>query len=209
MKKTILTVTIAALILSCGNKTESSSKEAPTTNQIKLNSNIDVANSANYDPTFLEGFADYGEKVILKENYLVTGGDTVYFPEILSIDKEIIFTGNDDSYTYTLKIKRTNLTNINYDFTLIDKQKNKVDTQKGTAILPSLFFFGDESFEDENGVSSLAAEYRNFTEKQWLSIKVAHEVNENLKYMATISYGNEEGAQGFELENSPVLTADL
>jgi len=27
--------------------------------------------------------------------------------------------------------------------------------------------------------------------------------------MATISCGNEEGGQGFELETSPILTADL
>lgn len=209
MKKTILTVATAAFLLSCGNKSESNSTEQTTSNEIQLNSNIEVENTTNYDKKFLEGFADYGEKVILKENYLVTGGDTIYFPEVLSLNKETIFKGKDDTYVYTLKITRTNLTNVTYDFTLTDKQQNTVDSKKGTAVLPSLFFFGDESFEDENGLSHSASDYRNYTDKNWLTITIAHAVNDNLKYMATISYGNEEGGQGFELETSPILTADL
>ncbi len=210
MTKSILAIGMIAFLCSCGNNAEKTNTvPAETPTEVKTNNLLKVEDRSQYDVAFLEGFAAYEEEVILKENYLQTGGEKIEFPVILSENKENIFKGEDKQYTYTLLVTRTNLTTLKYTFTLKDKQGKNVDSRSGKAILPSLFFLGDESFEDQNGVGQMAVNYNDHNADYWLTISIARETDDNLKYMATISYGNESGKTGFELPSSPVLRADL
>lgn len=211
MKKQLTTICFAILLLACNSEKNKSQSTNSNNLDHQTESNlIKITDISQYDPLFIEGLKEYENPIILNENYIEIENEKVTFPEVLSLQKPTIFTGNDKQYNYKLILNRQNLTNVNYEFVLTDKNGKNIDQISGTAILPSLFFLGADSFEDESNESHLAVVYNDFKKDKWVNIMVASSVDNHLHYLAKISYGNEtENSTIFELEDSPILRSAL
>src|SRR5690606_10560862 len=85
----------------------------------------------------------------LINNYILTDRDTTFFPNDLELNKKTTFRGINDSAKFTLTVTRTNLTNLNYEFLILDKNDKIVETKSGKAILGSMFFLASEVDEDD------------------------------------------------------------
>ena len=144
----------------------------------------------------------------LCDNYIVIGKDTNYFPEDLNLNKATIFRARKDNIQYVLTVTRTNMTNLTYNFQLINKDNKTVDTKSGKVILGSSFFLGPEGDNDiEGGYGS--QEYRANGKDSWLSIRIEIGKSEHGKQRAKIHYGfNDTTKKSLDLDECPTLRTD-
>lgn len=191
MKQTIYILTLAFGLGGCKNQpTENSVETYKTVPADKQHQDIYIKDKSQYDPTFIDGLADYKEPVKLIDNYIVTGSDTTYFPDDLILNKPTKFTGIKGSNKYVLTITRTNLTNLTYNFQLTNNENKTLDTKSGKAILGSTFFFAPEGEPDpETGYSFVSNEYRMKTENIWLVIQIGLDKEYEGNKRAKIFYG--------------------
>ncbi|MEI7828953.1 MAG: hypothetical protein WCI31_04245 [Prolixibacteraceae bacterium] len=122
-------------------------------------SKIYFKDKSQYDPTFVEGLkSELGHESIKviddslfytyrpnnKPDTLVTYKYKIYTN--LELNKQISFSTIRENIPFTLLLRRTNYTNIEYQL----RQEEK-PIKSGVVILQSTFYFGKEGQDDENG----------------------------------------------------------
>ena len=208
MKQTIYILALASAYWSCNSRaTEKPSGKngteiPPTASVHQKQADIYIQNKSRYDPAFIEGLAGYSEPIKLAGHFIVTGGDTTYFPHDLPLNKKTIFKGSKDSRHFVLSVTRTNLTNLDYRFQLTDKKHRTIDSKSGKAVLSSLFFLASEiDVDSQTGKEYGSCEYVDSTAGVRLSIRIGIGLDRNGKKRAVLTY-NGDG------KNKPALPPD-
>lgn len=176
--KIIYALLLSLMLFSCGK--EPKEEQLPETDTApqpdtvrKAEQKVIISDKSLYSQEFISEIEDlnYPSPLKLERNYLVTEGDTVYFPEELKLSKDYRFTAFTDSHFYQLAVKRINLTSIEYDLAVFEKEK-QILTSNGVGHLGAGFFLGSETDEDdETGEGYLSIEYSS-TGKDAYSIRV-------------------------------------
>lgn len=208
MKK-ILVILSASLIVACAKESKTHEKEeagaaAVTVVQEGSEVQADIDNKHLYSEEFLHSFREMQSNMplTLKDNYILVENDTVYFPEDLKQMKDYHFTGFTEKYFYQLDVRRTNLTSIEYEYVVLENEK-QLYTSEGTAHLSAGFILGSETDDDdETGEGYLLTEY-SATGKDAHSIKIG-EPDEKGRLRAVVSGGkpNEAVNPGVTLRES-------
>lgn len=213
MKQTIYILILVLGLWSCNNKTTEKTFDNNTVDTLKTlladkqPQNIYIKDKSQYDQTFIDGLSEYHEPIRLIDNFMLIGSDTTYFPDDLALDKKTTFTASKDNNKFLLTVTRSNLTNINYEFQLLDKDNSIIDSKSGVAILASGFFLAPEGEDDpETGDSFFSNEYRIDNEKVWIVIKIGMDKNYEGKKRAKIIYGHVVNSKMTEpVTESPIL----
>ncbi len=199
---------LALLLIFCGRK----SSNAPTDQGKKFN-RLDITISGNklfikdttlYAPSFINGLIEMAKIqtsfTLIDDSLIVrsmanTSPHSIVIkpltsryliPTNLEINKEIVFSTKNKDKSFTLILKRTNYTNIEYQL------KTDSETIKsGIAILGSSFYFGKEMDVDQNGKEIAREQYMD---EDWTIIKVEIEHANN----ASVTYCVDQKAQKFE-----------
>lgn len=197
-----------------------------------------IEDSSQYDKTFLDALELICCKpsIILADNYILNNYDydTAYFPEDLQLGKETKFSGIKDNfiyhitkhtgsekdykeltkrnYKYLLSLTRTNLTNVNYSFQLLDKQNNLIESQSGKAVLNHNFHI-DRDFDyddkDSSGASYSIVEYRDETDSCYFAIRVGLGTDINGKLLARVYYAcDDKNKHRLYADDCPTLRTD-
>jgi hypothetical protein len=216
MKQTIYILTLAFGLGSCINPTTEKVADKNTVDTLqtvsadKQKQAVYIKDKSQYDQTFIDGLKDYNEPIKLIDNYILTGQDTTYFPDDLSLNKTTIFKATKDNNKFVLTVTRTNLTNLTYSFQFTDKDNKTVDTKSGKAILGSMFFLASENDEDSqtgNGYGS--CEYWDKTNDCWFAIRIGIGKDDNGKQRAMLNYGcNDKSKQTLNLDECPTLRTE-
>ncbi len=133
-------------LFSCNNQTteKSVNKKTVDTTQTFSNENqknfIYINDKSQYDSAFLNGLSKFNEEIKLIENYLAIRQDTFYFPKEIKIKENLVFSGKKNQKSFVLDVVKKNLTTLNYNFRLYDKNGNNLVNIWGNAILSSTFF---------------------------------------------------------------------
>lgn len=170
---------------------------------------ISTNDKSLYDQTFIDGLAGYGEQIKLIENYILIGQDTAYFPEEIKLNTETIFKGTKDKKNFVLTLRRINLTSLNYNFQLLDKDAKLLNSKKGKATLGSLFFLGSESDDDdETGEGYLSVEYYDHSADCSFAIRIG-EKDDNGKLRAKIKLRcKDHKLKNISLDDNPTLRTE-
>jgi hypothetical protein len=215
MKQIIDILTLTLLLLSFSSMTgktidTKSTDSLGTISADKKQSDIYIKDKSQYDQTFIDGLSDYNEPIRLIDNYIITGKDTTYFPDDLTLNKSTVFKGTKNDNKFVLTVSRTNLTNLNYTFKLTDKSDKIIDTKSGKAVLGSLFFFGSEIDEDsQSGDGYGSSEYWDKTSDCWFSIRIGIGPDNKGKHRAMLTYGCEDkNKQTLSLDQCPTLRTE-
>lgn len=169
-----------------------------------------IKDKSQYDRTFLDGLLGYKGSIKLIDNYLITGNDTTYFPEDLTLDKETTFVANKEGNKYLLTVKRTNLTNLQYEFKLIDNDNGIIDRKSGEAILSSGFFLASEiDFETETGNDYGSYEYGDESNGCRFSARIRSGKDDQGKLRAKVKYScDDANKKAVTLDECPVLRSE-
>jgi hypothetical protein len=214
MKQTIYILTLTFLLLSCSGKTRKtvdtkSVDILQTISADKKQSDIYIKDKSQYDQSFIDGLSDFKEQIKLIDNYIITGTDTTYFPEDLAINKRTTFIASKDNNKFLLTVTRTNLTNINYEFQLIDKDNAVIDSKSGQAILGSGFYLGTEGDIDTEMGGYGSYEYWDKSNNCWFSARIGIGRDGNGKQRAKLNYScDDKNKKAIELDECPVLRTE-
>lgn len=200
---------LALLLLFCGRKVNNApSFQGKQFNRLDTTisgKRLIVKDTTQYSPSFIKGLKDGlkdgyvgDESIRVSDDSLIiryrmnnSRRDTMVLnkftiPTNLELNKEIVFTTKNKDKSFTLILKRTNYTNIEY------KLKKETETIKsGIAILGSTFYFGAEMDDDQNGKTIAREQY---TDSDWTELKVEIYHANN----ASITYCIDQKAQKFE-----------
>jgi len=221
MKQTIYLLTLTFGLCGCNNQTKEKiveKKSADTLQTVNAGNELQdifIKDKSLYEQIFvdgitsLDGMTGFNEQIKLIDNYILTGKDTTYFPDDLSLNKATTFKATKDNKIFVLTVTRTNLTNLSYNFQITDKDKKTVDTKSGKAILASLFFLASENDEDsQTGDVYGSYQYWDKTDTCSFSIKIGIGLDDNGKKRATLTYSClDENKQNLNLNlnNCPTL----
>lgn len=159
-----------------------------------------------YDPEFIASLADYNLPLQFIDNYILSEGDTTFFPDELPLLKKITFYGQKSKKVYLLTLTRISLTNLNYDFTLSDKSGQIIESKSGTAILGSMFFLAPEGDEDnETGEGYTSNEYWDKKNNCWFSVRVGLNPDGKGEQRAKVTYGCIDNTKSLTVDECPVL----
>lgn len=216
MKQTIFILTFAIGFWSCNNKSaEKTADQNPvdtlqTATADKPKLVIYIKDKSQYDQTFISGLVKYNEPIKLIDNYIISGKDTTYFPDILSLNNITSFKATKSNNKYVLRVSRTNLTNLTYSFQLTDKDNKTILTKSGKAILSSKFFLASENDEDsETGDGYGSYEYWDKTNDCWFAIRIGIGKDVNGKIRSMLNYGcNDKSKQILNLDECPTLRTE-
>jgi len=215
MKQTIYILTIIIGLWGCNTQTTKKTTEQNFTNSTQTNSisnqrhNIYIKDKSQYDQTFINGLADFKDQIKLIANYIITGTDTTYFPEDLALNKRTTFTASKDNKKFILIVTRTNLTNINYEFQLIDKDNGIIDSKSGQAILGSGFFLAPEGDIDAEMGGYGSYEYWDKSNNCWFSARIGIGQDDNGKQRAKVNYScDDKNKRAIDLDECPVLRTE-
>lgn len=215
MKQTIYILTLTLLLLSCSGKTRQpiDTKSADTSQAIlvdKKQSDIYIKDKTQYDQSFIDGLSGFTDPIKLIDNYILTGKDTTYFPNDLSLNKATTFKATKDNKKFVLTVTRTKLTNLTYDFQQTDKHNKTTDTKSGEAILGSMFFLASEMDRDtQTGEVYASYEYWDNSNDCWFAIRIGNGKDDNGKQRAKLTYGCEnKSKQSLKLDECPVLRTE-
>lgn len=200
---------------SCNDPTKENSAEKNSFDTLqtvladKQQQGIYIKDKSQYDQTFIDGLADYNEPIKLIDNYIITGVDTTYFPNDLSLNIPTIFKASKDGNKYLLTVTRINLTSLTYEFQLSDKDNNTIDTKSGKATLFSAFFLGPEGDVDTESGGYGSQEYWDKANDCWLSLRIGIGADNNGKKRAKVTFGCEDKSkQTLDLDDCPVLRTE-
>jgi hypothetical protein len=215
MKQAIYVLTLTLLLLSCSNNTRKAVDTKaidtlPAISADKKQSDIYIKDKSQYDQSFIDGLSAYNEPIRLIDNYIITGKDTTYFPDAFPLDKAIVFKGTKADNNYLITVTRTNLTNLTYNFKIIDKASKIIGTKSGKSILGSMFFLAAEMDDDSQTEEGYASyEYWDKTDDCWFSIRIGYGKDKNGKQRAMLTYGCEDkNKQSLKLDECPTLRTE-
>jgi hypothetical protein len=189
------------------NKSVNNSQTVSADNQQR---EIYIKDKSQYDQTFINGLAEHNEPIKIIDNYIITGKDTTYFPNDLSLNKATLFKTTNDNNKFVLTVTRTNLTNLTYNFQLTDKDNKIINTKSGKAILGSMFFLASENDEDsQTGDGYGSSEYWDKTNDCWFAIRIGIGKDDNGKLRAMLNYGcNDKSKETLKLDECPTLRTE-
>jgi hypothetical protein len=204
MKQAFVLTAVLLSLAACTNEKSAENGQAANDTTEKAEAAPEVNDKSLYDPAFLAGLAD--QQVILKDNYILLGPDTVYFSEDLPLNKATVFKATKGNNNFLLTLTRINLTSLNYDFRLTDKSDKAVMTRSGKATLGSQFYLGAETDEDELlGEAYLSTEYWDNSDGCSFSIRVGEkDQNGQLRARLTLDC-NDLSKKNFDLYEGPTL----
>ncbi len=215
MKQIIYILICTLLLFSCSNKISKTVDKIPidtlqTVLANNLHSNIYIKDKSQYDQIFIDGLSEYNEPIQLIDKFIVTGKDTTFFPEDLSLNKKTIFKGTKGDYKFELTVTRTNLTSLKYEFQQSKKDNKPIDIKSGKAILGSLFFLASEVDEDnQRGDAYGSSEYWDNSNDCWFSIRIGIGLDSNGKQRAKLTFGCEDTSQkSLDLDECPTLRTE-
>ncbi|MBL7791097.1 MAG: hypothetical protein JNK77_02145 [Saprospiraceae bacterium] len=163
--------------------------------------------SSQYAPDFLQQLkaSDYPEKMSLQGEYLLVGTDTVYFPTQMALGKIYFFSADGGGKSYRLKVKRVNLTSLDYEFQL-HRLGLPSYNESGRADLSAMFFLADEVDEDdESGEAYGAAEYSRAANGCWFNIRIGHDPDQEGHLRAEVRLGCGDKKHEAPVDDSPTL----
>lgn len=215
MKQTIYLLAFVFGLSSCNNQTtkktadQNSVDTLQTVSADKQRADIYIKDKSQYDQTFIEELSEFNEPIKLIDNYVLIGQDTVYFPEELQLNKEIIFKGTKELKNFALTVTRTNLTSLNYNFQLFDKDTKLINNKSGKATMGALFFLGSETDDDdETGEAYLSVEYWDNSPNGSFAIRIG-EKDDNGKLRAKIKlYCKDHKSKNIDLDDNPTLRTE-
>lgn len=215
MKQTIYVLILTLLLLSCSNKTRKavdtiSIDTLQTISADKKQSDIYIKDKSQYDQSFIDGLSAYNEPIRLINNYIITGKDTTYFPDAFPLYKAIVFKGTKADNNYLITVTRTNLTNLTYNFKIIDKDSKIIVAKSGRSVLGSMFFLAAEMDDDsQTGEGYASYEYWDKTNDCWFSIRIGYGKDKKGKQRAMLTYGCEDkNKQSLKLDECPTLRTE-
>lgn len=175
----------------------------------KQQEDIYIKDQSQYDKTFIDGLAEFKEPIKLIDNYIITGTDTTYFPEDLILNKKTTFTAMNDSNKFILTVTRTNLTNINYEFQLLDSDNKIIVNTLGKAVLPTGFFLAPEGDIDTEMGGYGSTEYLDKSDNSWFSARIGIGKDGNGKQRAKLIYScAAKNKKVIDLDKCPVLRTE-
>lgn len=209
MKKILFALSILT-ISSCANKkSENSSNQNASLNQLDTlisGKRLLIKDTTQYSSAFvyeLKEMPKIYESIQLTDDSLIvtslanTRPDTLVLkpftsrdviPTNLELNKEIRFSTKLPERNFSLILKRTNFTNIEYQL----KQDGKT-IKSGTEILNASFFFGAEVQDDENGKPMYLNQYSDKNKfASYLKIEISHAER------ATFTYCTDEKTGKYE-----------
>jgi hypothetical protein len=215
LKLTIYILTLTFGLLSCNNQPTEKTVDKNSVDTLQpistdnTKQDISTNDKSLYDQTFIDGLAGYGEQIKLIENYILIGQDTAYFPEDVKLNTETIFKGTKDKKNFVLTVRRINLTSLNYNFQLLDKDAKLLNSKKGKATLGSLFFLGSESDDDdETGEGYLSVEYYDHSADCSFAIRIGGK-DDNGKLRAKIKLRCKDNKlKNISLDDNPTLRTE-
>ena len=161
-------IPILLLLTACGREpkneqTEETIRELVVDDSISAGKrSLYIEDRSLYSPEWIADFETNNNQyksVRIMGEYMLVDNDTAYFPDELKLKQDYRFTGFTDTHFYQLTAKRINYTTIEYDFTLLENER-AIYNRRGRGHLASFFFYGSETFtDDETGDSYLATEY--------------------------------------------------
>jgi len=216
MKKLLYLLSIA-LIASCANQKPINSAKKTVANQLDTlisGNKLFIKDTTQYDPSFIRGLVEIARiqtsfKLIDDSLFVTsvanTNPDSIVnkhfcsqdiLPTNLKLNKEIRFSNKLSDKAFSLILKRTNFTNVEYQ--LIQDGKT---IKSGTAILNASFFFGSEVQDDENGKPMYLNQYTDKTEfASYLKIEI------NRAERVTFTYCTDE--KTVKYETLPMFTRE-
>ena len=203
-------ITLTLILWSCNSSTNKTADTLHTVSADEKPLNIYIKDKSQYDKAFIDGLSDYNEPIKLIDNYIITGTDTTYFPSDLTLNKTIVFKGTKGNNHFVLSVKRVNLTNLNYNFEIIDKNNEPIELKTGKVTLGSMFFLASEVDEDvETGEGYGSYDYWQKTNDCILSIRIGIGNDANGKLTAKIAYNyNDKSKKTLELNDCPTLKTE-
>lgn len=191
------------------NENQNSVDTLQTDSAEKRLQDIYIKDKSQYDQTFINGLADFKEQIKLIDNYIITGTDTTYFPEDLKLNTKTTFTASKDNHKFSMTVTRTNFTNINYNFQLLDKDNAVIDSKSGQAILGSGFFLAPEGDIDTEMGGYGSYEYWDKSNNCYFSARIGIGKDENGKQRAKLNYScDNKSIKAIDLDECPVLRTE-
>jgi hypothetical protein len=190
MKKLLYLFSIA-LIASCANQKPVNSAKSNAVNQLDTiisGNKLFIKDTTQYDSSFIHGLLEMAriqtsfrliDDTLFVTSVANTNPDSIvkktlssqyHIPTNLELNKEIRFSTKPHEKAFKIILKRTNLTNIEYQLMLEGRT-----IKSGTAILQDSFFFGYEVQDDENGKPMYLNQYidkKKFA--SYLKIEIEH-----------------------------------
>lgn len=213
MKVKIYIITLVFVFCGCNNQTIETDFKKPIIDTLqsalvnKQSQQIYIKDKSLYNKRFIEGILEFKEPIKLIENYILLEQDTIYFPEDIPLQKEILFQGKRGYKSFVLDLVRTNITTLNYNFRLFDDNNRKVLINKsGYAILGSMFFLASETdTDDKTGEEYLSNEYWDKSPSCSFAIRIGEkDDNGKLRAKVKLSFKNDT-SKNIELNDNPTL----
>ncbi len=216
MKKLFYLLAIA-LIASCANQKPVNSDKNPVANQLDTlisGNKLFIKDTTQYDPSFIRGLVEMAKIqtsfTLVDDSLLVisvanTNPDSIvnksfstmyHIPTNLELNTEIRFSTKLPEKAFSLILKRTNFTNIEYQ---IIKDVKTIKT--GKAILGAGYFFGAEVQDDENGKPMYLNQYNdNKGSASYLKVEINKAERATFTYCVDEKNGKYETLPMFYLE---------
>jgi len=208
MKKLLYLLSIA-LIVSCANQKPVNSAKIYVANQLDTlfsGNKLFIKDTTQYDPSFIRGLVEIAkiqtsfsliDDSLIVSSIAITSPDSIVnkpftrkyvIPTNLELNKEIRFSTRLSERNFSLILKRTSFTNIEYQL-----NANGETIKSGTAILSASFYFGDEVKGNEDGETIYLKQYNN--NKGFASYL---KVESKDASRATFTYCTDEKAEKYE-----------
>jgi hypothetical protein len=209
--KHLLTILTLLTLISCKeDKTPVLVKPANTADTIKTviqSHKVFIKNKSLYPKAWVADMqmTQYPSDIKVIDDYVVTEGDTIPFPDDLVLNKDYVFLATKGKLDYELKVKRINPVVLQYSFTLFDNKKT-VFEQSGEAYIGVLFFLASEIDEDDvTGTAYEASEYGHSYNDQCEFIMRIGEPDEKGKLRATVKQLCENETQNKDININVTL----
>jgi len=205
-------IVLAFLLLGCNQNKEKvelqvadkltvkeTSKKGEVTDMKLGSPQLIIKDSSKYSKEFLEYLKSekFGSRIELFDNDIVIDGDTSIFSDNLKLSRTYNFYADDNDKTFILKVKKRNLTTIDFEFNSIESGQAQY-SKKGEANMLSAFFLGSETNEDElDGMLYPVDQYYMKNDSEIISIRLDMNHDSNGKIRATFSVSNPKGENIF------------
>lgn len=189
------------------NNTADSNKSAATqsasTKDYTKVRKLKVLHPEQYNAEFLETLKGMDKEMTMENDYIVMGSDTLYIPTDLILNKAYKFKGTaSNGDKYELDVKRTNFTNVDYNYTVHSKDGQLQINMSGEALMNAEALFTDSEIDEDDESSYATNLYTDIFPKQTIVLRIGAELDSNGKQRAKVSM--ESSSMDLE-DNCPML----
>jgi hypothetical protein len=213
MKQIIYFLTLIVGLWSCSNQSKEKAVDTNLVDTLKMasidkQSDSNVTDKSQYDSSFIDGLKEFNDFKLFG-NFVLVGNDTIYLPEDLPLNREQHFKGLKNGRQFILTLKRTNLTNLMYNFKQITRGNKVINSINGIAVLSAGIVLASEVDEDEiAGESYGSAEYWDKSDNYSFAIRIG-EKDGNGKVRVKIKLHHiDKKSKNIKLGDSPIMRAE-